>query len=107
MFKKNFLQETKEVLERHNKTFEDVIFVANTKTKTYILPEEFARRAKKINYDNGYGLTHINTYLIVVGTDFWLERHEYDGAEWWEYKEQMYIDDFIPEDKNTGAYIYL
>lgn len=24
--------------------------------------------------------------LIVVGKDFWLERHEYDGSEWWEFK---------------------
>ena len=24
--------------------------------------------------------------LLIVGDDWWLERHEYDGAEWWEFK---------------------
>lgn len=24
--------------------------------------------------------------LTLVGEDFWLERKEYDGQEWWEYK---------------------
>ena len=24
--------------------------------------------------------------LIIVGEDWWLERHEYDCSEWWEYK---------------------
>jgi hypothetical protein len=24
--------------------------------------------------------------IIVVGKDWWLERHEYDGSEWWEFK---------------------
>ena len=38
-------------------------------------------------YDNGYGGNEIPMDLIVVGKDFWLERHTYDGAEWWEYKE--------------------
>lgn len=23
---------------------------------------------------------------MVVGDDWWLERHEYDGSEWWEFK---------------------
>ena len=25
-------------------------------------------------------------FLKNLGRDFWLERHEYDGSEWWEYK---------------------
>ena len=24
--------------------------------------------------------------LLIVGKDFWLERVEYDGSEWWEFK---------------------
>ena len=24
---------------------------------------------------------------MVVGNNWWLERHEYDGSEWWEYKQ--------------------
>ena len=26
--------------------------------------------------------------LVVVGDNWWIERHEYDGNEWWEYKEK-------------------
>lgn len=24
---------------------------------------------------------------MIVGDDWWMERHEYDGSEWWEFKE--------------------
>lgn len=26
--------------------------------------------------------------FVVVGDNWWIERHEYDGNEWWEYKEK-------------------
>lgn len=37
-------------------------------------------------YHDGFGGVEIDMGLIVVGKDFWLERHEYDGSEWWEFK---------------------
>lgn len=40
-----------------------------------------------ILYDNGFGGTEVNESLLVVGDKWWMERHEYDGSEWWEYKE--------------------
>lgn len=36
-------------------------------------------------YDNGYGIQHVYG-TIVFKDDSWLERREYDGSEWWEYK---------------------
>lgn len=35
--------------------------------------------------------------LIIVGDTWWLERHEYDGCEWFEFKElpskpEKYLD---------------
>ena len=46
-------------------------------------------------YDDGYGITEVNMGLKLVGKDFWLERHEYDGSEWWEYKTlPIYNEDF-------------
>lgn len=103
----NFLQETKEVLEKYNKTFDDIIFVADCFHQLRISPEEFIRRAENIIYDNGYGLEEINTALVVVGKDFWLERHEYDGSEWWEYKSIPNIDDFTLEDKETSHTLFI
>ena len=35
---------------------------------------------------NGFGGAEVNENLFVVGADWWLERHEYDGSEWWEFK---------------------
>jgi hypothetical protein len=47
---------------------------------------EFASVAKDFNYDNGYGGEQVELSLVVVGGHWWLERHEYDGSEWWEMK---------------------
>lgn len=99
----NFLQETKDILKKHNKTFDDVIFVTDCFQGLRISPKEFIRRAENIIYNNGYGLEEI----IVVGKDFWLERHEYDGSEWWEYKSIPNIDDFTLEDKEAGSRLFI
>lgn len=37
-------------------------------------------------YNNGFGGAEIKTSLKIVGTGWWLERGEYDGSEWWEFK---------------------
>lgn len=51
--------------------------------------DEFVEKFKGLNYDSGYGAQHIATDLVVVFTDgSWLERHEYDGSEWWEIKRR-------------------
>jgi hypothetical protein len=47
--------------------------------------EDFCSKAN-FRYDAGFGGNEIPMDLIVVGKDFWLERHEYDGSEWWEFK---------------------
>lgn len=39
------------------------------------------------DYDNVFDAPKVAEELIVVGDNFWLERHEYDGSEWFEYKE--------------------
>lgn len=44
-------------------------------------------RNTQIQNDEGYGAPEVATDLLVVGADFWLERCEYDGSEWWEFKQ--------------------
>ena len=39
-----------------------------------------------VEYDSGYGDSYINQLQIVFKDGTWLERAEYDGSEWWEYK---------------------
>lgn len=91
----NLLSETKKKLELNGKTTDDVRYV--TDRANYCSWEHFVEIANKINYDNGYGGAEINSNLAIVGDDWWLERREYDGAEWWYYcqKPEAYHEDEI------------
>lgn len=100
----NLLQETKCVLTQNNKTLDDVLWVGSnhltynenhdyTPVFTRTSVEEFIARADR-NYDDGFGGAEVNESLILVGKDFWLERGEYDGSEWWEYKQFPNFDDY-------------
>lgn len=80
----NLLLETKEILRENGKNLSDVLWFG---TEEYVIEEDI-QKAFDVNYDSGYGGAEISMDLLVVGDGFWLERHEYDGSEWWEYKEQ-------------------
>lgn len=80
---RNLKEETLYILEKHGKTPEDVRWVG---CEEFAIPlQEFWVLAHK-SYDSGYGAQEVAPDLMVVGDDWWLERHEYDGSEWWEYK---------------------
>lgn len=80
----NFRQETLDKLKAHNKDLSDIDWVGNYDTRVDI--EEFLKTADLV-YDDGYGATFIDSDLLIVGKDWWLERHEYDGAEDWVFKQ--------------------
>lgn len=80
---KNLWKETCEVLHNHGKSWSDVDFI--TDGEYGISLEVFKIRADN-KYDNGYGMVYVSN-IYIVGRDWWLERAEYDGSEWWEYKE--------------------
>ncbi|HFU4486920.1 TPA: hypothetical protein ACGPAZ_001099 [Streptococcus suis] len=82
---RNLWEETMEVLKDHGKTFDGVRFIQGNDFK--ITKENFENVAKKTNYDSWYGSANVATDLVVVGKNWWLERGEYDGAEWLNYKE--------------------
>ena len=47
-----------------------------------------------VEYDDGWGTQELDG--IVVFTDCsWLERGEYDGSEWWEYRTTPSITDYL------------
>ena len=79
----NFLQETLDFLQFHGKTTADVEFVSDGTDSINF--EEFAKMAN-FNYDNGYGLQVISAGVVIVGDNWWAERAEYDGSEWWAFK---------------------
>lgn len=105
--KKNLLEETKTELAHNNIKTIDVKWVGllmyspgyhstaddypyNTTPDRKMYPfwltwTEFAGLAGN-DYDCSFGGAEIYDNLYVVGADWWLERHEYDGSEWWEFK---------------------
>ncbi len=87
----NLWEETIELLKENGKTFDDVLFIQGIDFK--ITKENFESVAKKTDYDSGFGAQRVATDLVLVGDDWWIERAEYDGSEWWEYKSiPMEID---------------
>ena len=81
----NLLQETLEILSTINKSPQDVEW-CGSRTGGYFTWDHFAKIAN-VEYNNDYGSQEVCYDLVVVGKDWWLERHEYDGSEWWEYKQ--------------------
>jgi len=78
----NLLTETNEILKSNGKNIFDVLWYG---TAEFIISNDI-QQLFLIEYDNGFGGTKIPDQLIVVGHDWWLERNEYDGGEWWEFK---------------------
>lgn len=80
----NFKNELIEVLKAYNKTIDDIVWVGyddgEIDLKSFLDNIDF-------EYDNGYGGISISLGLMVVGNDWWLERYEYDGSEWWDFKK--------------------
>ena len=49
-------------------------------------------RLADVEYDSGYGGAEVAGDLMVVFSDgSWLERAEYDGSEWWEFKKSPQV----------------
>lgn len=79
----NLLKETVEKLKSKGLSPKNVLFVAND--KAYMTWDEFASMSN-FEYDAGYGGSNIDLSLYIVGDNWWLERAEYDGSEWWAFK---------------------
>ena len=87
----NLWKETVAKLEKHGKTVSEIKFVQTYRGRM----ENFEELAKQINYDDGYGGQEIDSSLVIVGDDWWLEKAEYDGAGWFEFKQQPIALDFV------------
>lgn len=94
----NLLEETLDTLKAMSKSPADVMWVGVK--DVYLSFEEFASIAKDFEYDEGFGSQEVDGTLVVVGEDWWLERHEYDGSEEWRYKERPWRSHtHVSEDK--------
>ena len=81
----NLLQETVAELKRNGKDSSHVVWVGHRDGSMAITWAEFEKIAD-IDYDAGFGSERVANNLVIVGRNWWLERHEYDGSEWWEFK---------------------
>ena len=82
----NLYEETIKCLKENGKKEQDVLWIGTE----YVVILDGCRGMEELfgfEYDDGYGGVEITENLLVVGNSWWLERHEYDGSEWWEYKE--------------------
>jgi hypothetical protein len=92
---RNLLKQTVEFLQSKGKTPADVrwVGVRDPDYLKFIRPipkpmphgswDDFERFA---DFEYGYGGVGINKGLVIVGDDWWLERGECDGVEWWDFK---------------------
>lgn len=92
--RRNLVEETINELKRCGLTPADVRFIQHNgdgyRCET-VKPgvgswEDFVLLAGGRTYYAGFGGAEVQLGLVVVGDDWWLERHEYDGSEWWEFK---------------------
>lgn len=79
----NLLKETLEALKESGRSFDDVLWIGSQ--DGYMSKELFLRLAD-VEYDSGFGGQEVARDLVLVGKSWWLERGEYDGSEWWEFK---------------------
>lgn len=86
----NLYDETIDILKENGKTEDDVVWFGEIfgiyNIENYRYPRDKFKEILNYNYDSGFGIPEISEFLYIVGKDWWLERHEYDGLEWWEYK---------------------
>ena len=104
----NLARETLDILKECGKTIQDARWVGyyDGDRNKRISVDEFFVAAMRTNYDNGYGSAEIDTSLVVVGDDWWLERAEYDGSEWWEFKTMPKKDEYEVDDERHNLYQY-
>ena len=86
----NLWKETVKKLAEYDKTYDDVIAIRGNVFQ--ITKEDFKEYANT-EYDEWYGASEVAIDLMIIGADFWLERHEYDGSEWWEFKQMPTYED--------------
>jgi hypothetical protein len=86
----NLLKETKEKLNTLGKKLSDIKWFGSS-TYGYSEDIELFKKLSDVDYDNGFGSQQVAQDLVIVGKDFWLDRKEYDGSEWYEEHSKFSI----------------
>lgn len=102
---KNIKEELEKDLRGYNKSIDDIIAfrisLGEYQSSGFeVFGEEFSWELipEDLEYDSGYGSQELfGTILFKDNT--WLERGEYDGQEWWEYRSPPTISEIINVNK--------
>ncbi len=78
-------EETLKILKDNNKTSLDILWCGSVEFGWFTW-EDFIEIAPQ-DYNSGFGGQEIAKDLLIVGDNWYLERYEYDGSEWWEFKK--------------------
>lgn len=81
----NLLQETRNALARAGKGPEDVVWCGSKAGAYWFTWAQFEQLTDR-DYNDSWGIENVAMDLVVVGADWWLERGEYDGSEWWDFR---------------------
>lgn len=79
----NFKEETINKIEENGASINEIKWIGS---QDFHIPIQDFWKISNFEYDNGYGGQRIPYDLVIVGDYWWMERAEYDGAEWWEFK---------------------
>lgn len=66
---------------------------------------DFFAKITTIDYDDGFGVQELFGYIL-FNDNTWLERYEYDGSEWWEYKTLPTRDSIDKQFERECGYRY-
>lgn len=80
---RNLLTETEEVLNSYDKKLSDILWVGGEDFEIDL--QNFLDVAEQTDYNSDFGAQKVATDLMIIGKDFWMERREHDGSEWWEF----------------------
>lgn len=50
-------------------------------------------KTNSLNYDRGFGTQCWDGWVTFKDTNDWLEREEYDGAEWWVWRSRPSLEE--------------
>lgn len=100
----NLFKETVEALEKNGKTINDIVAIQCNDFRIDI--DNFIEVAKATNYDKGYGSQEVACDLVIIGDGWWMERAEYDGAEWWKFKKAPVILNNVKQIDKLAGYGY-
>lgn len=80
---RNLLEETISIIAKNGKNLGEINWIGS---KDGYIDKELFFKLANVEYDSGFGSPDVAEDLLIVADNWWLERHEYDGSEWWEFK---------------------